>query len=45
MLGGEPTLHPHFTAFVLHLLERHFDVNVCVLSATLRDRTSSDPVG
>jgi radical SAM protein with 4Fe4S-binding SPASM domain len=28
LLGGEPTLHPHFTDFVLYLVERGFHVNV-----------------
>ena len=28
LLGGEPTLHPHFVDFVLYLLERRFHVNV-----------------
>jgi len=28
LLGGEPTLHPHFVDFVLYLIERRFHVNV-----------------
>lgn len=28
LLGGEPTLHPHFVDFVMYLLERRFHVNV-----------------
>ena len=28
ILGGEPTLHPHFNDMVAYLLERNFDVNV-----------------
>ncbi len=28
LLGGEPTLHPHFVDFVLYLVERGFRVNV-----------------
>ncbi len=28
LLGGEPTLHPHFTSFVLYLLNRGFIVTV-----------------
>jgi hypothetical protein len=28
LLGGEPTLHPHFVDFVTYLLERRFKVNI-----------------
>jgi radical SAM protein with 4Fe4S-binding SPASM domain len=28
LLGGEPTLHPHFVDFVSYLLERRFRINV-----------------
>jgi len=28
LLGGEPTLHPHFVDFTTYLLERNFHVNV-----------------
>ena len=28
LLGGEPTLHPHFVDFVIYLIERRFHVNV-----------------
>jgi len=28
LLGGEPTLHPYFTEFVVYLLERNFSVQV-----------------
>lgn len=28
LLGGEPTLHPLFTDFIIYLLERHFHVNI-----------------
>jgi len=28
LLGGEPTLHPHFVDYVLYLVERNFNVNV-----------------
>jgi len=28
LLGGEPTLHPAFTDFVIYLLERNFDIHV-----------------
>lgn len=28
LLGGEPTLHPHFTDFVVYLLERNFHITV-----------------
>lgn len=28
LLGGEPTLHPHFTEIILYLLERNFHINV-----------------
>lgn len=28
LLGGEPTLHPHFVDFVVYLFERGFQVNV-----------------
>jgi len=28
LLGGEPTLHPHFTDFVIYLLERNFNIRV-----------------
>jgi len=28
LLGGEPTLHPHFNDMVLYLLERGFDITV-----------------
>ena len=38
LLGGEPTLHPHFNAFVLYLLERRFDVSVFT-SGVMSDST------
>ncbi|MBK7215048.1 MAG: radical SAM protein [Bacteroidales bacterium] len=28
LLGGEPTLHPHFVEIILYLLERNFHINV-----------------
>ena len=38
LLGGEPTLHPDFTDYVLYLLERGFHVNVFT-SGIMSDNT------
>ena len=34
LLGGEPTLHPQFTEFVLYLYERGFNVNIFTSGVT-----------
>jgi cyclic pyranopterin phosphate synthase len=41
LLGGEPTLHPHFTDFVLYLVERGFHVNVFT-SGVMEERKLED---
>jgi radical SAM protein with 4Fe4S-binding SPASM domain len=41
LLGGEPTLHPHFVDMVIYLLERGFHVNVFT-SGVLSDKMLAD---
>jgi radical SAM protein with 4Fe4S-binding SPASM domain len=38
LLGGEPSLHPHFVDFVLFLVERGFHVNVFTSAIMARER-------
>ena len=41
LLGGEPTLHPHFNDMLIYLLERNFDVTVFT-SGIMTDRLLDD---